>query len=49
MKGAMKSVSDKLQLRKRAIIETINDEKDLLCKNHLQSYSDRMMIAGDFC
>lgn len=32
MKGAMKSVSDKLQLRKRAIIENINDEKDLLCK-----------------
>ncbi len=26
MKGALKSVSDKLLLRKRAIIETINDE-----------------------
>ena len=26
MKGAMMSVSDKLLLRKRAIIETVNDE-----------------------
>lgn len=36
MKGALMSVSDKLLLRKRAIIETVNDELKNMRKLSIQ-------------
>lgn len=44
MKGAMMSVSDKLLLRKRAIIETINDE----LKNIAQIEHSRLRSFDNF-
>lgn len=53
MKGAMKSVSDKLLLRKRAIIETINDElKNIAQVEHsrhrcFDNYIVNLLVAID--
>ena len=44
MKGALMSVSDKLLLRKRAIIETVNDE----LKNIAQVEHSRHRSFGNF-
>ena len=44
MKGALMSVSDKLLLRKRAIIETVNDE----LKNIAQVEHSRHRCFGNF-
>ena len=46
MKGALMSVSDRLLLRKRAIIETVNDElKNIAQVEHsIHRYFDRFII-----
>ena len=46
MKGALMSVSDRLLLRKRAIIETVNDElKNISQVEHsIHRYFDRFII-----
>ena len=43
MKGALMSVSDKLLLRKRAIIETVNDE----LKNLFDDISEDLFLQID--
>ena len=49
MKGALMSVSDKLLLRKRAIIETVNDElKNIAQVEHSRHRSIENFIVNTF-
>ena len=53
MKGALMSVSDRLLLRKRAIIETVNDELKNIVQveysRHRCLKNHRQLIRGNCC